>query len=137
MSTPGERLREEIDAKGVSSLARVLGVARNTLYNWSEKGNVPMDRLFELARAGVDLDYVLTGTRRELRDRLNALRVASEAAGPSKSPEALLRQEAIFDALSKVNEEEGKLLAAFRECLPEDRARILELAGRLRGPGAT
>jgi len=63
MSTPGSRLREEVEAKGVSNLARTLGIARNTLYNWSEKGNVPLDKLFALGEAGVDVTYVLSGIR--------------------------------------------------------------------------
>lgn len=63
MSTKEERLREQIDARGVSELARSLGVARNTLYNWCEKGNVPLDKLYALGEAGVDVAYVLTGRR--------------------------------------------------------------------------
>lgn len=71
MSTPEERLREQIDARGVSGLARSLGVARNTLYNWCEKGNVPLNKLYALGEAGVDVAYVLTGHRlREERIRL-------------------------------------------------------------------
>lgn len=56
-----QRLRSEIERIGVSELARKAGVARNSLYNWSEKGNIPMDKLFLLAEYGVNVDYILNG----------------------------------------------------------------------------
>ena len=56
-----QRLRSEIERIGVSELARKAGVARNSLYNWSEKGNIPMDKLFLLAEYGVYVDYILNG----------------------------------------------------------------------------
>lgn len=54
-----DRLRLEIDRIGVSELARKTGFARNSLYNWSEKGNIPLDKLFVLTQHGVNLNYVL------------------------------------------------------------------------------
>nr|WP_227591454.1 S24 family peptidase [Acinetobacter sp. Marseille-Q1620] len=54
-----QRLRSEIERIGVSELARKAGVARNSLYNWCEKGNIPLDKLFLLAEHGVDVDYIL------------------------------------------------------------------------------
>nr|VFK69070.1 MAG: Bacteriophage CI repressor helix-turn-helix domain-containing protein [Candidatus Kentron sp. UNK]VFK73806.1 MAG: Bacteriophage CI repressor helix-turn-helix domain-containing protein [Candidatus Kentron sp. UNK] len=46
---------------GVSAVAKHLGKARNTVYNWCEKGNIPLDQLIQLASIGVDVQYVLTG----------------------------------------------------------------------------
>lgn len=56
-----ERLRSEIDRIGVSELARASGFARNSLYNWSDKGNIPLDKLLLLGEFGVDVDYVVSG----------------------------------------------------------------------------
>jgi phage repressor protein C with HTH and peptisase S24 domain len=36
-------------------------MARNTLYNWCEKGNIPLDKLILLGEAGVDVHYVVFG----------------------------------------------------------------------------
>ena len=63
MSNFTERLRFEIDRVGVSELARKTGFARNSLYNWSEKGNIPLDKLFVLTQFGVDMNYVLYNER--------------------------------------------------------------------------
>lgn len=54
-----ERLRQEIDRIGVSELARNTGFARNSLYNWCDKGNIPLDKLYVLAQHGVDLSFVI------------------------------------------------------------------------------
>lgn len=59
MSNFTERLRTEIDRIGVSELARKTGFARNSLYNWSDKGNIPMDKLLLLAQYGVDIQFVM------------------------------------------------------------------------------
>lgn len=59
MSNFTERLCFEIDRLGVSELARKTGFARNSLYNWSEKGNIPLDKLFVLAQHGLNMNFVL------------------------------------------------------------------------------
>ncbi|WP_017511694.1 helix-turn-helix domain-containing protein [Cupriavidus metallidurans] len=65
MSNYQERFAEEIErVGGVSAVASSLGVARNTIYNWIAKGNVPLASLMGLASLlGVDVNYVLTGQR--------------------------------------------------------------------------
>lgn len=48
--------------KGISndSLAEKLGVARKTLYNWMEKGNIPVSALIQMADLfGCTIDYLL------------------------------------------------------------------------------
>lgn len=60
-----DRLRSEIERIGVSELARSIGSARNTLYNWCEKGNIPLDKLILLGEYGVDVSYVLTGKKEQ------------------------------------------------------------------------
>lgn len=59
MSNFTERLRFEIDRVGVSELSRKTGFARNSLYNWSEKGNIPLDKLFVLEEFGININFVL------------------------------------------------------------------------------
>lgn len=59
LNTITQRLRLEIDRIGVSELARKTGFARNSLYNWSDKGNIPLDKLLLLSQHGLDINFVL------------------------------------------------------------------------------
>ncbi len=65
MSNYKERFRHELERVGenVSQLSKELGVARNTLYNWAEKANVPLDKLMLLAEKGVNVEYILLGNQ--------------------------------------------------------------------------
>lgn len=53
---------ERVDA-GPTAVAKHLGVARNTVYSWVEKGGIPADRLVELVGLDMDATYILTGYR--------------------------------------------------------------------------
>jgi len=57
------RLKEQIEALkgGVTTAANHLGKSRNTIYNWIEKGNVPLNQLEKLSEIDVDIYYILTG----------------------------------------------------------------------------
>ncbi len=57
------RLKEQIEALkgGVTAAANHLGKSRNTIYNWMEKGNAPLDQLEKLSEIGVDIHYITTG----------------------------------------------------------------------------
>ena len=57
------RLVEELKRVGPPVIAKQTGIARATVYNWMEKGNVPMDKLALLEVAGADVNYILTGER--------------------------------------------------------------------------
>lgn len=61
MSDYQKRLQQEIERVGVTELSRKLGIARNTLYNWSEKANVPLDKLMAMGEHGLDVTFVITG----------------------------------------------------------------------------
>ncbi|MBD3614238.1 helix-turn-helix domain-containing protein [Kingella kingae] len=61
MSNYQERLQQEIERVGVTHLSRKLGIARNTLYNWSEKANVPLDKLMAMGEHGLDVTFIITG----------------------------------------------------------------------------
>lgn len=64
MSEIGERLIEEVDRLGgVSVVATQLQAARNTIYNWAKKGNIPATDLMALEGIGADAVYILTGRR--------------------------------------------------------------------------
>lgn len=56
-----ERLISELKRVGPPVIAGQTGIARATLYNWMEKGNMPLDKLALLQSAGVDALYILTG----------------------------------------------------------------------------
>lgn len=59
------RLKEEIEALkgGVTAAADHLQKSRNTIYNWFEKGNAPVDQVTKLAEIGIDLGYVFMGAK--------------------------------------------------------------------------
>ncbi|HIA1612247.1 TPA: helix-turn-helix transcriptional regulator [Salmonella enterica] len=57
-----DRLVSELKRVGPLVVSRVTGISRATIYNWMEKGNVPLDKLSLLASAGVDVTFILTGS---------------------------------------------------------------------------
>lgn len=59
------RLKEEVEALkgGVTTAAEHLQKSRNTIYNWFEKGNAPVDQVTKLDEIGIDLGYVFMGVR--------------------------------------------------------------------------
>lgn len=62
MSEHATRLAREIERiGGVTHVAKQLGAVRNTIYNWLEKGNIPLNKLVELEELGADILFVLTG----------------------------------------------------------------------------
>lgn len=63
LSNLNNRLRSEVDRIGISKLSRELGIARNTIYNWCEKGNIPLDKLSLLGEYGLDINYIVSGTK--------------------------------------------------------------------------
>ena len=67
------RLKEQIEAikGGVTATATHLGKSRNTIYNWIEKGNAPLDQVEKLSEIGVDLHYILTGTAQSELNQTN------------------------------------------------------------------
>ena len=107
------RLVEELKRVGPPVIAKQTGIARATVYNWMEKGNVPMDKLALLETAGADVNYILTG------QRSGAAAAAPVAAEP---PAAQLSRRALavaqnYEATSK----EGKKIieaAAFAAAKP-------------------
>lgn len=63
MSMARDRLEEEVNRIGVSTISTYLGVARNTVYNWLAKGNIPLTSLMALEGLGANLVYIVTGNR--------------------------------------------------------------------------
>jgi hypothetical protein len=59
-----DRLDEEVrSAGGPLKVSKALGVAKGTVYNWLEKGNIPADKLEALESLGCDACYIVTGRR--------------------------------------------------------------------------
>lgn len=63
MSSYLDRFQEEINRIGVSAVSDHLGVARNTVYNWMGKANIPLNYLVALQGLGVDVLYVIDDKR--------------------------------------------------------------------------
>lgn len=61
MSNCRDRLENEINKIGVTAVAVGLGVARNTVYNWLAKANIPLTSLKALEGLGADVAYILFG----------------------------------------------------------------------------
>ena len=93
------RLVEELKRVGPPVIAKQTGIARATVYNWMEKGNVPMDKLALLETAGADVNYILTGQRSG----------AAAAAPVAAEPAAQLSRRALAVAQNyEATSEEGK-----------------------------
>ncbi|WP_395556914.1 hypothetical protein [Enterobacter hormaechei] len=101
MSSYLDRLEGEINRLGVTFISQNAGVARNTVYNWLAKGNVPLNYLMVLGTLGVDVIYVMTGQRQGV-----------PSSAPAQEQEAPLTPE------------ERALLENFRHCSPDTRAAI-------------
>lgn len=54
-----EQLNLAIEKFGITAAANQLGVARNTVYNWVSKGNMPLNKLLALRDLGVDVSCIL------------------------------------------------------------------------------
>ena len=106
------RLVEELKRVGPPVIAKQTGIARATVYNWMEKGNVPMDKLALLETAGADVNYILTGQRSG----------AAAAAPVAAEPTAQLSRRALAVAQNyEATSEEGKKIieaAAFAAAKP-------------------
>ena len=102
------RLVEELRRVGPPVIAKQTGIARATVYNWMEKGNVPMDKLALLEVAGADVNYILTGQRMG--------GVVATPAAPALSP----RKAALLDHYEATSEEGKKIIeaAAFAAAQP-------------------
>ena len=107
------RLVEELKRVGPPVIAKQTGIARATVYNWMEKGNVPMDKLALLETAGADVNYILTGQRSG---------VAAAAPVAAEPPATQLSRRALAVAQNyEATSEEGKKIieaAAFAAAKP-------------------
>lgn len=71
MSNFRDRFTSEVERIGVSKIANTLGIARNTIYNWMAKGNVPLNSLMGLNGMGADVGYIITGRHGALNEEGN------------------------------------------------------------------
>lgn len=69
-----KRLSAEVSRVGHTEVAKLAGIARATLYNWIDTGSISLDKLAKLEKAGIDVNFILTGQRNhELTPRKVAL----------------------------------------------------------------
>ncbi|WP_421793539.1 S24 family peptidase [Hydrocarboniphaga effusa] len=76
----GHRLKEEVQrVGGVGKADEVLKSSRSTLYNWFESGLIPATELASLAKIGVDVLYVVTGSPNLMSPQSRAIDAATGA----------------------------------------------------------
>lgn len=56
-----ERLRSALQDADLLMLSEQTGISRATFYNWMKNGNAPLNKLWLLEKAGIDVTYILTG----------------------------------------------------------------------------
>jgi len=135
----GSRLAEQRAEHSLSQAeaARLGGVSREMWGKYERDTARPgADVLAGLAGAGWNVDYILTGSTRKLRNRFSAIAAANEMARlAAKGTEEFRRlQTQFFEMLVQsydLEDEEEALLASYRACAPEDKAQIQKLAARL------
>jgi hypothetical protein len=132
------RLREEIERLpgGISGVATKVGKARNTVYNWMEHGNIPVDELMRLAQLGLDVQYVLTGERWGDYGRKD-----KELFAASNMERGMLAAAMVLEVVSelpasqkdRISSELVKMLCAFvyEQCPTKDSLRAFLRAGFL------
>ena len=139
MNIMHERLREERLRLKMSQEAfgAAGGVGKLTQLKYEKGERRPDARYLErIAAIGANVDYVLTGSTRKLRNRFSAITAANEMARlAAKGTEEFRRlQTQFFEMLVQsydLEDEEEALLASYRACAPEDKAQIQKLAARL------
>lgn len=109
----GQRLKDERNRLGLSQqgLADYLSVAKATIQNWEGAGGretqIPADKLETCAKRGMDVQYVLTGTRSTNLDRV------AEETGTYK----------VEKGVGTLSREEEVLVEKYRHLKPGDRTR--------------
>lgn len=103
MNTPSERLREERKRLGLSQEAfgALGGVKKLAQIKYEQGKRKPDAQYFEgIAAAGADVAYILTGVSGVLREAMDDIRAASEAAGAleGSTTDTARIQSAVFDA---------------------------------------
>ncbi|ODU53454.1 MAG: hypothetical protein ABS98_00470 [Lysobacteraceae bacterium SCN 69-48] len=131
------RLKELRGDASQVEFARQLGIGRTTLIRYESGERVPDAEVLTFwSERGIDIDYLLTGTTKKLRNRLNAVKAATEMATLATGDKAKRAQlqEAFFKSLiaSYDNEDElHRLVDDYLRCGQEDQSQIRSLAARL------
>lgn len=121
----GQRLKEERYRVGLSqqALSEHLDVAKATIQNWEGSGGlktqIPADKLESCAKRGMDVQYILTGTR-----STNLHQVAEE--------KQVYKAERGVGTLSR---EEEKVIEMYRHLQPQERNRLKAIIDSLVSAG--
>ncbi len=133
----GERIRQVRADMSQVDFAKRLGIGRTTLIRYEAGERTPdAAALAAWAGLGLDVDYIVTGTTKKLRGRLNAIKAATEMAALVTGDKAEFGrlQTAFFETLVSAydaDEETQQLLDDYLSCAPEDQSQIRGLAARL------
>lgn len=136
---PYQRLREERERLGMSQteFAAHGGVKKLAQIRYEKGERKPTaDYLLGIARAGADVAYIVSGQRAALRDALQNIRVATEAAAMISGDdpkEVSANQTALFEGLRSLKKDQAELLADYERCSPPDQKTIRQMAARLAG----
>jgi hypothetical protein len=126
MSGYRDRFETEVNRAGVSRISQTLGIARNTVYNWMANANVPLNQLLALEGLGVDIVYVLTGTR---RSELPGLEPERDVANQDVAPYEPMVSPVLRSFVKQIGE-----WVASGQLKDEDIEVLAGMAARLAGP---
>lgn len=133
----GERIRQVRGGMSQVDFAKQLGIGRTTLIRYESGERVPdASALAGWANLGLDVDFIVTGTPKRLRNRLNAIKASTEMAALVTNDRAELGrlQTVFFEALVAAYDFEQEcqdLVDDYLHCTPEDQRQIRQLAERL------
>lgn len=135
--TLGGRIRQMRGDTSQVEFAKQLGIGRTTLIRYESGERVPDAEVLTFwAERGIDIDYLLTGTTKRLRNRLNAIKAATEMAALVTGDKAKRGQlqEAFFTSIVAAYDREEdlhQLVDDYLKCETDDRDQIRSLAARL------
>ena len=131
------RIRQLRGGQSQVEFAKQLGIGRTTLIRYESGERVPDAEVLTFwSERGIDIDYLLTGTTKKLRNRFNAIKAATEMAALASTDKVKRGQlqEAFFKSLITSYDDEDEshqLLSDYLKCGQEDRSQIRSLAARL------
>ena len=118
----GERLKEERERLGFTQpqFAEIAGAAKRTLIEWEKGSTSPTAvQLSALSAAGVDIDYIVTGFRKEVFDKTADEHMPEHIREPGKTGFLSAKEEKIIEGYRRGDEaKKSAILATSQAPLP-------------------